>query len=269
MTSSSAPTIDKTPVSQAKAALPLFYIRPEPLTAERHGTLRLKAEADFTFAAQTNAVPIMASEFSEAMRFYPIVFAGEPAHPITVMGLKTDNLFVDARGQWAAAHYIPAYVRRYPFVFIDAGAQGFALGIDMGCDRLETTSSEAADGALSLFNDGKPTDFTQGTLQFCSALQTDHTVTRAFTDALIEQELLIDQHAQGETAGGERFAVQGFRIVDAQKFAALPDAVIADWHKKGWLGLVHLHLTSLNRWRDLLDRQPSSVEAPVTEPLAG
>jgi SapC len=251
--------------SSTKAALPLFYIRPEPLNAQVHGALTLRGEPDFRFAASTNAVPVMAGEFNEAMRFYPIVFAGDPAHPVTVMGLKADNLFVAADGQWDQARYIPAYVRRYPFVFIDAGAQGFALGVDAGCDRLCTADDAATNGTIQfpLFENGQPSALTQSALQFSGALQAEHAATRAFTDALIANDLLIDQHAHGELGDGERFALQGFRIVDAQKFAQLPETVVNEWHKSGWLGLVHLHLASLTRWRDLLDRQN---QGPATKP---
>ena len=247
MTSSSAP---------AKAALPLFYVRPEPLNAERHGALSLHAQPDFRFAAATNAVPIMTAEFAEAMRFYPIVFAGDPAHPVAVQGMKGQNLFVDADGQWTQAHYIPAYVRRYPFVFIDAGERGFALGIDMGCDRVKPAAGEA--GFLPLFDGVTPAEVTQGALHFSTALQAEHNATRAFATALIAHDLLVDQQAHGTFPGGEPFAVQGFRVVDAEKLAALPADVIADWHKNGWLGLIQLHLVSLARWRDLLDRQAQS-----------
>jgi len=35
-------------------------------------------------------------------------------------------------------------------------------------------------------------------------------------------------------------------------FAQLPDALVADWHRKGWLALIYAHLGSLVRFRALL-----------------
>jgi hypothetical protein len=37
--------------------------------------------------------------------------------PIAILGLKTDqNSYLDSEGRWKA-RYLPAFVRRYPFVF--------------------------------------------------------------------------------------------------------------------------------------------------------
>jgi hypothetical protein len=243
-----------------KPVLPLFYRTPEALHAERHAKLRLAAGPDFRFAGDTNSVPIMASEFAQAARFYPVVFAGEPAMPAVVLGLQQNNLFVDGKGVWEQDRsYIPAYVRRYPFTFIaQPGNGGFMLGLDMDCTRL-LRDGKAYKTAQPLFEDGKPTTLTQEALRFCGALQNDHLVTRAFAAALVEQNLLIDQQAQGSLPDGKPILLGGFRIVDAQRFQELPDAVVVDWHKRGWLGLVHAHLASLACWTELLARAGKSV----------
>lgn len=246
-----------------KASLPLFYKEPEPLNPGQHGGLRLKPEAAFGFAADTNAVPVMASEFVAAARTYPIVFAGEPVMPMVVLGLETKNLFVTDGGAWDGRQtYIPAYVRRYPFCFIQQ-EQTFILSIDRACDRL-VEKGDGYETAQPLFTDGKPSALTQDALQFCGALQNDHVATRAFAAALVEQKLLVDQAAQAVSGQGKRYSLQGFQVIDLGRLQALPDAVVADWHRKGWLALVHAHLASLLAWRDLLDRA-GAAEAKESE----
>jgi len=42
-------------------------------------------------------------------------------------------------------------------------------------------------------------------------------------------------------------------IVDPKKFDALPDSVILQWRKKGWLGLVYAQLLSSHKWQNLVD----------------
>lgn len=248
------------------APLPLFYKEPQALMATVHGDLHLKAEQDFRFAARTNAVPIMAAEFVEAQHSYPIVFVGDPAHPATVLGLEADNLFVDAAGAWVADRYIPAYVRRYPFVFIESTDKSqYALGIDAASDRL-TSNCNAGLGLQPLFSGGQPTQLTQDALRFSAALQSSQVATRAFCEALIEQDLLIDQQAHGALPSGKPFNVQGFRIIDAAKVQTLSDDVVLDWHRKGWLALVHFHLASLQRWRDLLACAPPAAADVKAEP---
>jgi SapC protein len=68
----------------------------------------------------------------------------------------------------------------------------------------------------------------------------------------VEQELLVDNQAQALLPGGRCVNVQGFRVVDKERFAALPDTTVAQWHRNGWLALGNLHLASLERWSSLL-----------------
>ena len=110
---------------------PLFYNKPQLLTAEAHGKLALNDKANFAFAAKAISIPINAVEVPVA-RSYPIVFASvAPYIPLAVVGLRRDeNLFVDAKGVWDPAAYIPAYVRRHPFALAESGAKDqFALCI--------------------------------------------------------------------------------------------------------------------------------------------
>src|SRR6185312_14442992 len=160
--------------------LPLFYKNPEPLRADAHAAVRLSGTPDYRFTAESNAVPIMASEFIAAGRFYPIVFAGEPLMPAAVLGLENQNLFVTADGAWAEPPvYIPAYVRRYPFTFIQQD-DNFILGMDMACDRL-LQGGENYKSAQPLFVDnGQPSPLIQECLRFCSMLQADHVATMEF-----------------------------------------------------------------------------------------
>ncbi len=228
---------------------PMFYQRPEALLASQHGALRLRREADFDFARHTNSVPVTGSEFAQVMRFYPIVFGGSTPFPVAVLGLEETNLFVEPDASWTKRYYIPAYLRRYPFVFIaHPDGKQFLLGVDRACKRLVEDTQDTS----PLFEDGKPSGLTQDAMRFCGAFQSDHRSTVAFTKALEEQNLLVDNQARAQLPNGRVFNLQGFKIVDRAAFANLSDMVIADWHKKGWLPLVHFHLASLDRFQDLI-----------------
>src|SRR5580658_5654779 len=96
----------------------LFYNKPEPLTRDLHSKIGLcRIEKPFGFAAATNVVPLTVAEFPMAAIYYPIIFAGERYQPLAVMGVgQSANLFVREDGNFEPGVYIPAYVRRYPFV---------------------------------------------------------------------------------------------------------------------------------------------------------
>jgi hypothetical protein len=248
-------------VSETAVPQPLFYQKPEALNANRHGDLRLRQTADFAFARKTNSLAITASEFASVARNFPIVFAGEEHYPAAVLGLDIENLFVDEKGAWAENVYVPAYVRRYPFAFIafDEGKQ-FALGVDRAATQLVT---EADDESLPLFEEGKPTRITDEALRFCIAFQNDHAVTKAFIQALAEQNLLVEVQYAAPMAVGKYISLKGFQVVDASRSQTLPDAVIGDWHRKGWLSMVQFHLASQDNWRHLAARQAAALEPAV------
>src|SRR5690606_20389549 len=103
----------------------LFYGKPEPLSVEAHGGLGADAvEQPYAFAAGTNIVPLTVTEFAPAALTYPVIFVGEARQPVAVMGLRQgENLFIDEAGAFRPEAYIPAYVRRYPFVFANDEVQ--------------------------------------------------------------------------------------------------------------------------------------------------
>lgn len=241
----------------AAAAEPLFYKKPEALNAGAHGDLRLRPGSDFAFARPTNSVAITASEFGAVCRNFPIVFASDEPYPAAVLGLDTGNLFVDEAGKWAENSYIPAYVRRYPFAFIafDEGKQ-FALGVDRDCPRLVTKDEE---GAVALFEDGKASALTDEALRFCIAFQNDHALTVNFGKALKEQNLLVEVQYAAPIAAGKYVALKGFQVVDPTRFQNLPDAVVVDWYRKGWLALIQYHLMSQDHWAALTARLAATL----------
>ncbi|HZV09152.1 MAG TPA: SapC family protein, partial [Novosphingobium sp.] len=127
-------------------------------------------------------------------------------------------------------------------------------GVDIDCERI-VAAPDGGEGLAPLFSNGQPTELTQEALRFCAALQANQVATRAFCEALVAQDLLVEQQAQGTFPGGKPFNLQGFHIVDAQRVAGLPDSVVTEWHRNGWLTLIDFHLASLGRWQDLLHRQ--------------
>lgn len=231
--------------------LPLFYQKPVVLHVQTHAQWRLK-DGDMGFAAQTPFAPLVLSEFGEAGRFYPVVFAAETLFPIALLGLSEGhNLFIEDH-QWIEGHYVPAYVRRYPFGFVAVpDSDRFALAVDTASDRLILDGDEGA----PFFENGLPGELTQQALQFCEAYQTEYSHTQEFAQALQKQGLLVEKRADATLPDGRKYALDGFLVVDGERFRDLDDAVIVEWHRKGWLGLVHMHLLSLGRLANLMEKQ--------------
>ena len=140
---------EPTAPNASEAGMPMFYTAPRPLDRARDGNMKLSRPTHFNFAAKTNAIPLLVDEFPMAAAYYPIVFADGPMPvPAAVVGLKNDtNLFLDKEGRWLNGAYLPAYVRRYPFILMDDPEQKqFVLCIDENSDMLSES------GEFTLFD---------------------------------------------------------------------------------------------------------------------
>jgi hypothetical protein len=247
------------PTHGADGRTPLFYRDPRPLSSIDHATWRLVA-GDFSFARHTPFVPLALGEFVPVARHYPIVFTAGAAVPVAVLGLEPDNLFV-SDGEWEADHYVPAYVRRYPFGFMrSADPDRYILAIDAASNRLVQHGGEG----VPLFVDGQPSAHTRQALTFCNAYQAEVGATEALSKALIDHKLLSERRVDAQLPDGRALGLNGLQVVEPERLLALSDAVVLDWHRRGWLGLVHHHLASLDRFEVLLARQGQRATAEVS-----
>lgn len=236
---------------EANPKQPLFYRNPQPLDAARHKTLGVSANGDYKFSRTANLVILTAMEFALASRSYPIVFAAnDDAMPVAIMGLRNgENLFVHD-GQWVKYTYIPAYIRRYPFAFLEAAdKQTLTLCVDTEADAvIENADTKFFD------DDGKPSKFTQSALEFCRSFQTQYNATRQLAALLRKHDLLVQRQADITMPGGAKSAVQDFMVVDEQKLNGVPDDTYLEFRKSGILPFLHFHLMSLANFRDLAER---------------
>jgi SapC len=252
MARSKSPPVEMPVASEAPAeGLPLFYRKIAVLDAGRCAGKSLKPSIGFGFARATNVVMLNAAEFEPAARIYPIVFTSAPnPAALALLGLReAENLFVDAKGDWRANTYIPAYVRRYPFIFHRSqDGQQFTLCIDEAAGALEDG------GERPLFADGAPSEIAKGAVDFCVAYQRENEATREFAQELAKNQLLVRNQAQIKLATGEALSLTGFEVIDRAKFDALPSYLLGEWRKRGWLGLAYAHFFSLGSFADLIER---------------
>src|SRR5262249_37939208 len=142
----------------AEPRFPVFYRSLTPVDPSRHAGKSLRQRIGYGFARGSHAVLLNGSEFEAAARHYPIVFTPAPqAAALCILGLRQGaNLFVDRGGDWRPGSYLPAYVRRYPFIFHEsADKQQFTLCIDETSGALEDGSERP------LFRNGQPTELAQ------------------------------------------------------------------------------------------------------------
>jgi hypothetical protein len=230
--------------------VPLFFERPVPLELPRHAKAGLFPSRDYSFTASTNSLLINGVEFVEAAKNYPIIFTlGESPIPAVILGLEGQNYFVDKEGGWQEDSYIPAYVRKYPFIFMDmVGQNQFALCIDEAAPHFKI---DGGPDTLPLYEGNKPSALTTNALEFCTAYHNHHIMTRSFSEALKKANLLIPSQSNAILFNGRKIDLGGFQIIDEKKFNALPDKTILEFRKKGYLPLIYFALMSATHWNKL------------------
>jgi hypothetical protein len=102
----------------APQGLPLFYNDLLPLNSGEHGKLKSRPIENANFVVNQHAIPLTVEEFVSASRNFPIVFsAGDNPVPLALMGMNEGvNVFMDDEGKFTLPVYLPAYIRRYPFM---------------------------------------------------------------------------------------------------------------------------------------------------------
>ncbi len=232
------------------SALPLFYTNPVPLDAKKHTDLALKKNFGLNFTKGINAIPINLIEMPQICHYYPIAFSPDNnATPVAILGVRNDeNLFLNKDGSWnAEAHYIPAYIRRYPFIFSEMpDNEQLSLCIDMNDDITEK------DGEQKFFgDDGKPSQLANNALEFCKSYHAAAKQTLEFSKWLIEADMLVEREAQINAGEKTRINFSGFKIIDEKKLSELSDDKVVELHKKGWLPFMYAHLFSGAQWQRL------------------
>jgi hypothetical protein len=235
----------------------LFYSKPEPLSRELHGKIGLKRmDRPFGFAAQTNVVPLTVGEFPVAGISYPIIFAGDRYQPLAVMGVRQGtNLYVGEDGAFEIGAYIPAYIRRYPFVLAnDQSREQLVVCIDRGASML------GEDYDLPFFNEaGEPTDYTNGCIQFCNEFENEGRRTESFITLLRELDLFEVARASftpnnpDGTPGAPQPIAEYFAVSEA-KLKALPQEKLLELVANGAVAQIYAHLMSMTGWDRLIAR---------------
>lgn len=249
--------------SAPQAQLPLFYKDLMPLNSRDHGNWRARVVDKASWIGSQHAIPLTVDEFAQAQRHFPIVFsAGDNSVPLALMGLNEGvNVFFDAEGTLLDDSYVPAYIRRYPFLLarLKPDAEEMSLCFDPSCDMI----GEFEDGA-ALFADGEPSEHTKGLLQFCEQFEQAGARTQAFMNEIKQAELLMEgEVAIQQTDKPEQpYIYRGFQMINQEKLREIDGDKLKQWNEIGLLPLIFAHLFSLDLMRVIFARQSQQGKGP-------
>ena len=247
--------------------MPLFYNGIEPINLDQHGKMKVRGITSMPEMGGTHAVPLTVDEFTLVQRHYPIVFSiGGPPVPIALMGLNEGvNVFLDQDGRALDPNiYIPAYLRRYPFLLARLRPDTDELSLCF--DPTSGAIGDFDEGEL-LFDGTEPSAATKAILEFCEQFEAAGLRTNAFIEDLVKSDLLMDGEVAIQPEGLDQpFVYRGFRMVDEEKLRGLRGDELRKLNQNGLLPLIYAHLFSLTQMRDVFGRQIQQGKAPQQMP---
>lgn len=237
---------------------PLFYATIVPLNRDAHRGLHMPAsEARFGFAAASHIVPAVVDEFVAGGRHLPIVFipcAGAPS-AVFLLGLRPgENRFVAADGRWSG-DYVPAYLRRYPFIIGEVADAQPLVCLDESYAGLRD-----AIGERLFLESGEESPALKGAVQLMNEYMVAAKRNDVFVALLQKLDLFQVVTIDVRTAGQETRTLHGAMMINAAKLAALNDDDFLQLRQQGYLPGIYAHLSSLAG----IDRLRPPEAIPVT-----
>ncbi len=251
--------------SAPKSGLPMCYNDLVPLNTQDHGKWKAIQVDKAAWIATQHVVPLTVEEFPAAQRDFPIVFStGDNPVPLAVMGLNEGvNTFFEADGTLIGAPYIPAYIRRYPFLLVKMRQDDQNLSLCF--DPTSNLLGEFEDGNALFHADNAPTTHTQELLNFCEKFEEAGMRTKAFVDELKALDLLMEGEVAINRAdgAGQPFIYRGFQMINESKLRELRGDQLRKMTESGLLGLVYAHLMSLDLLRVIFARATDQGSGPA------
>ena len=219
-----------------------IYRSVQVLSAEQHRQLRVAPMDKLDFAQPVTDCLLTVDEFYAAARSQPIVFAkgeGGKQFAAALLGIgRRKNWFVDEAGRWKSGEYIPAFLRRYPFVFVNDGDTSY-MGVDAACSAVNEQSGER------LFDDeGKPTEYARKMLSFLQDYEAANQRTTAFVAELARLKLLESIVIQ-KWVGYQAPLLTGIQRVTEARLDRLSQEERDKLVDNGYYKLIIAHLISL------------------------
>lgn len=249
------------PASQPaiQGALPL-YKKPEPLNVGAHKGKGVKYnDRPFEFLAGSHFVPVTLGEFTSAMGRYPIIFLGDNKTPVVAMGLRAgENLFVNPETfRMEEFAYLPAYVRRYPFVAASHKdeTERFTVCVDVESPIFSDNPDQPF-----FTEDGQPTTFTNQGIEFVRRFEVEVRRTQEFVEKMSELDMFDQQQAtfqprdqQGQPVG-EPQVVASYWTISADKLKGLSPEMLVELRDNTYLAAMYSQIMSLAQWEVLINR---------------
>ncbi len=241
----------------------LIYDDVQPLSSEAHRQWALSV-TDHNYVSELNSVPLLASEIPFAAAEFPVIFSATKTEgeylPLAVMGLRDkQNLMLGEDGMMST-RYIPAFIRRYPFVFANTADGNLTLCVD---EKSRFWDKKGKEGKRLFDDNGEQSEYLKQVLEFLKDYQQRTETTRLFCKRLHELKLLepVEANIKFKEHADKNFNVTGFLMVKREKLKEMKDADVLELFSKDALELLYAHMHSMDNFNGLINRMAARLSA--------
>ncbi|MES1190422.1 MAG: SapC family protein [Steroidobacter sp.] len=212
------------------------------LNRQTHRHLRVHAEPSAKLGDNQRFVAVVVNEFPLLVPHYPILLSKDAEtgsfYCGAMLGFDTgENLFAPEEGTRADA-YRPLNLQRGPFY-----TAGSELAVDLDHPRIATGSS-----GQPLFDDtGEPTKYLQSIMELMRELRPGLERTKIFIETLMQHKLVEPVDINVGFDDGSSRQIEGLYVIDQEALRNLPDAIVVELFRRGYLHLIYLMIASLKQ----------------------
>ena len=155
--------------------------------------------------------------------------------------------------------YIPAYIRRYPFILANADEQAnsFAVCIDESYSGFNT----AGEGDRLISDNGGHGEILANSVKFLEEFHKHSQVTSTFCQAIADAGLVESMQANFSMKSGSTFSLAGLYCVPRNKIKALSAEQLNLFVDRDYLDLLYLYIYSLSNMDKLIRRYDEAEKA--------
>lgn len=222
------------------------------LNKETHKSLKVDARASATYGDNQRFTHVVVKEFPQLVVHYPILFAKDPNTGEFNCGVmlgfdEGENLFLE---EWRDLQfYRPLGLQRVPFY-----AQGPEVAIDLDHPRVGV-----ADGVALFTEHGQPSRYLQRIIWAFQDLSAGIEQTRHFITRLLELKLIEPVDMEAEFDDGRIISCNGLYTVNQETLSLLPDAVVVELFRRGYMRLCHYMIASLKQFPVLAKKKNGRI----------
>ena len=226
-----------------------FYQNIIPLQKQKHQELKLKSQETYAFAAHSNSAPLAGFEFFLASRHFPILFSKNDAGEFTPLALLSFKEKGHDLGDTWQGYYVPAFIRRYPFVLSQEGTIMF----DEKAPHFDTD-----EGDRLLNDEGEGSERLKQIVEFLQLMDASYKATVEYAKALGEKSML-EPFKKPVKVGDQNVNLESLYVINEQKLYDLSKDELHEWFKKGWIAWSHAHLHSISAIDEVIKRAIAAV----------